>query len=105
MADREIIETLKKYVVLLKTEGVSVRRAFLFGSFANDTAKENSDIDVLIVSDNIDESNDLAIGKVWSLTRKVSTRIEPYLIGWDTFNSNDDSPLIHVIKSKGIRIV
>ncbi len=105
MANREVVETLKQYIVLLKTEGISVKQAFLFGSYAEDTAQKNSDIDVLIVSDNVDESNDQAIGKAWSLTRKVSTRIEPYLIGWDSFNSNDDSPLVGVIKTKGIRIV
>lgn len=47
--------------------------------------------------------NELA-GKAWMLTRKVNTRIEPYLVGLKKFKSNDSSPLIAMIKEKGIEI-
>ncbi len=33
MAKEEIIALIKKYVDLLNTEGLSVRKAFLFGSW------------------------------------------------------------------------
>jgi len=105
MARSEIIELLKKYVLLLNSEGVSVNKAFLFGSYSSDTATESSDIDVMIVSDKYDENDDLIIGKIWKLTRKINSKIEPFLIGNRKFNEDNSSPLISMIKDKGIEIV
>ena len=105
MARSEIIELLKKYILLLNSEGVSVNKAFLFGSYSTDTATESSDIDVMLVSNKFDENDDLIIGKIWKLTRKINTKIEPFLIGNKKFNEDNSSPLISMIKDKGIEIV
>lgn len=104
MAKREVIEALKKYITLLNEEGISVSKAYLFGSYSNDTASEDSDIDVLIVSDKYDENDDIAAGKIWRLTRKVNTKIEPFLIGVRKFKYDNSSPLINLIKTSGIEI-
>jgi predicted nucleotidyltransferase len=105
MAKKEVIELLKKYILLLNAEGISVSKAFLFGSYSNDSASDSSDIDVMIVSDKYDETNDLIAGKIWKLTRKINTKIEPFLIGLNKFKNDDTSPLISMIKDKGIEIV
>lgn len=105
MAQREIIELLKKYIILLNAEGVSVYKAFLFGSYSTNTANESSDIDVLIVSDKYNDSDDEIIGKIWKLTRKINSKIEPYLIGINKFRNDNISPFINMIKSQGIEIV
>ena len=104
MANQEVIEMLKRYVVLLNSEGISVSEAYLFGSYSTDTATEQSDIDVMIVSDKYDENDDAAIGKAWRLTRRVSTRIEPFLISSKKFYNDNSSPLIRTIKAKGIQV-
>lgn len=104
MANREIIETLRKYVLLLNTEGLSVNKAFLFGSYLDDTESDDSDIDVMIVSDQFSENDDMIIGKAWSLTRKINPKIEPFFIGKKKFEADDTSPLIQMIKTKGIEI-
>jgi len=104
MAKAEVIELLKKYILLLNSNGMSVYKAFLFGSYSTNTATETSDIDVMIVSEKYDESDDEAVGKIWKLTRLISTKIEPFLIGKDRYNSEENSPLIEQIKTKGIEI-
>ncbi len=104
MAKREVIKLLKKYITLLNAEGISVNKAFLFGSYSNNTATDSSDIDIMIVSDKYDETDDVAIGKTWKLTRKVNTRIEPFLIGLKKFQDDDSSPLVSMIKAQGIEI-
>ena len=104
MATNEVIELLRKYVALLNIEGISVYKAYLFGSYSNNTASDTSDIDVMIVSDKYDESDDIAAGKVWKTTRKVNTKIEPFLIGLNKFNDDGASPLVSMIKEKGIEI-
>ena len=105
MATREVIELLKKYVILLNAEGISVNRAFLFGSYSTDTSSESSDIDVMIVSDKYDETDDVAVGKIWKLTRKINTKIEPFLIGLKKFREDNSSPLVSMIKMNGIEII
>ena len=104
MAKEEVVELLKKYIILLNAEGISVNKAFLFGSYSNDSASDSSDIDIMIVSDKYDETDDIVIGKIWKLTRKINTKIEPFLIGLNKFRNDNSSPLISMIKTKGIEI-
>lgn len=101
MAKREIVEILKKYIFILRSEGIIVDRAYLYGSYLSNTANDNSDIDIMIVTENED---DYLSGKIWSLTRKVNSKIEPYLVGKRRFNSTDTSPLIELVKTTGLKI-
>jgi len=103
MAKREVIDILKKYITLLRAEGISVDKAFLYGSYLSNTAAEESDIDLLLVID--DENDDYLAGKAWSLTHKVSSKIEPFLVGKDRFYENENSPLINSVKLSGLEII
>ena len=101
MGKREIVEELRKYIFILRSEGITVVKAYLYGSYLTNTANEESDIDVLIVTEN---ENDNLTGKVWRLTKRVNSRIEPYLIEKDRFINNKDSLLIDLVKRTGIEI-
>ncbi len=105
MATNEVIELLKKYISLLNAEGILVNRDFLFGSYANDTASETSDVDVMIVPTNYDETDDATVGKIWSLTRKINTKIEPLVVELKKFKAGNASPLVNMIKTSGIEIL
>jgi predicted nucleotidyltransferase len=102
MAKSEVIEILRIYLDLLRSEGISIDRAFLYGSYLSNTATSESDIDLMIVTEN--EDDDLT-GKIWKLTKKVNSKIEPFLVGTNRFNSNDNSPLVDLVKRTGIEIV
>jgi predicted nucleotidyltransferase len=102
MAKNEVIEILKSFIFLLRSEGIPVEKAILYGSWLSGSATDESDIDILVVTENGD--NDYIAGKIWQLTRKINTRIEPFIIGIDHFNSNDNSPLIDLIKRTGLEI-
>lgn len=104
MDQQEVIDILRKYIYILKQEGIGIDRAFLYGSYASGEANAESDIDVLLVSNTNNETEDSVVGKTWMLTRKISTRIEPWLIGNDRFSDDQGSPLIEYIKSKGVEI-
>ncbi len=101
MAGTEIIKILKEYVILLRSEGINIDDAYLYGSYLSDSFNEESDIDILLVSENED---DYIAGKVWSLTRKVNSRIEPYLVKRERFEDNTESPLIDLVKKTGLKI-
>ena len=58
----------------------------------------------MIVSDKYDENDDITICKASELTRKISTKIEPFLIGIQKFNFDNSPPLIHLIKTQGIEV-
>jgi predicted nucleotidyltransferase len=104
MANKEIIDLLKKYILLLNKEGISVHKAYLYGSHSTGQENKASDIDVMIVSDKCDESNDEIIGKMWKLTRQVDSKIEPFLVGTKKFNNDDTSPLLYAVRKNGIEI-
>jgi len=103
MVKNEVVEVLKSYIYLLRAEGVTIDKAFLYGSYLNNTANSESDIDLMIVTEN--ENDDYIAGKIWKLTRKVNTRIEPFLIDRNRFYSNDNSPLVELVKRTGLEII
>jgi len=105
MVNKEVIEMLKKYIQLLNSEGISVEKAYLFGSYSTGSASENSDIDVMLVSDTYDENDDITFGKAWLLTRKINTKIEPYLVSRRSFEKESGSPLISLVKEQGIEFM
>lgn len=45
-----IIQDVRKYIAVLRENGISVDKALLFGSWARGTAREESDVDVALVS-------------------------------------------------------
>jgi predicted nucleotidyltransferase len=102
MAKNEVIAILRTYIYLLRSEGISVDKAFLYGSYLTNTATSESDIDLMIVTDN--DTDDYLAGKIWNLTRKVNSRIEPFLVGTKRFYSDDNSPLVDLVKRTGLEI-
>ncbi len=55
MAKSEVIDILKKYIFILRSEGVSIDKAYLYGSYLSNTATDDSDIDVMIVTEMEDD--------------------------------------------------
>jgi len=88
MAEIEVIELVKKYLDVLRTEGISVRRHFCMEAIPDGSASDESDIDVMIISDQFEKNNDKIAGKVWRLTSEVDSKIGPFLVGTDSFQEN-----------------
>jgi len=104
MVKKSVIEMIKKYLHLLKTEGLIIDKAFLYGSYVRNEENDTSDIDLLLVSSKINASDDDQIGKIWALTRKVNSKIEPYLVSSYKYQHDDISPIIQLVKQEGIEI-
>lgn len=102
MAKNEVIEILRKCICVLRAEGIAVDKAVLYGSYLTNSATNDSDIDLMIVIEN--ENDDYLAGRVWSLTQKVSSKIEPFLVGTSRFNNNYSSPLIDLVTRTGLEI-
>ncbi len=55
--EREIKEIIEKFHAEIEKLGVKPRRIHLFGSYAGGTPREDSDIDVIVVSDDFKDMN------------------------------------------------
>jgi predicted nucleotidyltransferase len=76
----------------------------LFGSYALNQANENSDIDVLLVSDVFDTDDDVIFSKPWSPKYRIDYRIETVAIGTKRFQTDNNSFILEVVRNKGLEI-
>ena len=105
MSKREVINKLKKYLLKLNNAGIPIQKAFLYGSYVNGTANEESDIDVMLVSE-VFGNNDINIKvKAWLFTQDIDSRIEPYTVGLQRFIDDDVSPLLEIVRREGLEIM
>lgn len=100
MVDQGILDTVKQYVMLIPKE-IGVKKAYLFGSFARGKEREESDIDVAVIVQDMPDffsTQRLLI----RLRRNVDLRIEPHPIMEQDFNSSN--PFAWEIEKTGIKV-
>ena len=100
MDKSEAIIKVKEYSLLLKKH-FPLEKVYLFGSYAKNTNREDSDIDVAIVVSTIEGDYFSIHPLLWKLRRQIDDRIEPILIERD----NDNGDFLSEILKYGIEIV
>jgi predicted nucleotidyltransferase len=105
MVQQDAINIARQYIVNLNNGGILISQAYLFGSYARDQAREDSDIDILLVSDAFDTDDDEILSKPWSPKYRNDHRIEPVSIGKQQFQSEEDSIILEVIRNEGLQLV
>jgi predicted nucleotidyltransferase len=73
------LEHAKRYAMFVYGEVPSCK-VFLYGSLANGNFNENSDIDIAVVQDFLDDNYWELTKKLNHLTRNIDNRIEPVLL-------------------------
>lgn len=93
----EVVVIAKKYAESIK-EKIKPQKVILYGSFAKGNWHENSDIDVAVIVDSID--NDILETKkmLFKLRRGIDDRIEPILL---EDNSSDKSGFLKDVLKYG----
>lgn len=104
MLQNDAVNIVRRYIANLNEGGIEIYKAFLFGSYARNQATENSDIDVMLISEVFDTDDDLILSKPWSPKFRIDFRIEPVAIGKIRFMTDDSSPLIEIVKKEGLEI-
>jgi len=99
MDQNEVIKKLVDYKLLLSNYFV-LEKMLLFGSYANGTNRESSDIDVAIVVKNLNSDYFKDTPLLWKLRRQIDYRIEPVLFE----TGKDDSGFLSEIIKTGIEI-
>ena len=99
MDKTEIINKLVAYKKLLE-QHFDVEDVFLFGSYANENPREDSDIDVAIVVKKLNDDYFKDTPLIWKLRKQIDDRIEPVLFE----KGKDQSGFLEEIRNKGIVI-
>jgi len=96
---RRIIE---RYLVELEKNHFPIKRAVVFGSYAEGRADEWSDIDIALVSDAFEGDRFDDRGKIRRITLSVSSDLSPLPFRPEDFVP--ENPLVQEILERGISI-
>ena len=98
-----IINLIKEYILRLKENNISVEKVLLFGSIMKATSREDSDIDIAVISSSFkgDRYSDRRL--IVPLRRGIDSRIDP--IPFTPEDYAEGGILIDEIKSTGQEIL
>ncbi|MFQ5652980.1 MAG: nucleotidyltransferase domain-containing protein [bacterium] len=105
MAEKSVVEAVRKYLAELVELGIPVQYGILFGSHARDNAQRWSDIDLLVVSPRYDKAYAREdINLLWRTAARTDSRIEPLPVGSKRWKTDDESTILEVARREGITI-
>ncbi|MBM4037105.1 MAG: nucleotidyltransferase domain-containing protein [Planctomycetes bacterium] len=100
---RMIRPTIERYIEALRSHGIQPQKVYLYGSYAKGTPREESDIDLAIVSENLTGDRMDDEFELMCLTRDVDTRIEPHSFRPEEFTPDD--PEVQDILKTGVPVL
>lgn len=101
MVTESALNIAKEYISSLPPE-LNVKRAFIFGSYAKGTQREESDIDIAVIFGHMDNFFEMQM-ELFRRRRKIDLRIEPHPFDVDDFSENN--PVAAEIMKTGIEIL
>lgn len=104
MVDESIVEIIKRYLDVLRENGINAEKAVLFGSYARGESGKYSDIDILVIAEEFDRDRWSNEDELFKLTRKADTRIQPIPVGARQFLEDNESVVIEMARREGIEI-
>ena len=96
----DIKKKVLNFKTLLEKEGIPVYKIIIFGSYAKNKAKKESDIDVCVVSPKFGSDSVEELQYLLKQRRKIDSRIEPFPVSSDEYK-NSFSPIIDEIRKFG----
>jgi predicted nucleotidyltransferase len=101
--DKETDNIIRQYISSVANQTPGFVTAYLFGSFAKNNQRAESDIDIAVIIDNLMDSEKFNIQvQLMLLASKFDSRIEPHPLSKQDFIS--DNPFVHEIKKTGIEL-
>lgn len=96
------IKLIRRYIKELNKNNIPIQKAFIFGSYAKGSPKEESDIDIALISTAFTGDRFEDRRKIIPLRRKIDSRIEPMPFRPEDFQKG--GVLIDEIKKTGKEI-
>jgi len=98
----EIIDIVNKYIKIV-SENYNVIAIILFGSYAKGTQREDSDIDIAVITDDIKTDKFDEEVNLMQLRNDIDYRIEPHIISVSDYENNE-TPFVVEVKNTGIKV-
>lgn len=98
MGQNDVIDSVRRYKQLV-LDNLGQARVYLFGSYSQGTARQDSDIDVAVVVPKVEDDFLKTSSMLWMLTWNVNTLIEPVLI-----EEAHPSPLFDEVLRTGVLV-
>lgn len=100
--DENLISKIEKYISSVSENQPGFLKAFLFGSYAKNNFGDESDIDIALVIDNLNDLEKFNVQvHLMLLAAQIDTRIEPHPISMQDFMS-ENNPFGTEIRKTGI---
>jgi len=107
MAKKAIKEEIKKTILQyrrnIENAGIPIEKMVVFGSYARGNAREDSDIDICVVSPKLGKDEMAEASKLNFLRWKLDNRIEAHPVSSKDFKETA-TPLISEIKKYGVEV-
>jgi len=105
MAEREIIDSIQRYIRAVEDAGIPVSFVVLFGSHARGNTHKWSDIDLMVVSPRFDGPRVREdISTLWYMAARTDSRIEPIACGLQQWSEDTSSAIIEIARREGRQI-
>jgi uncharacterized protein len=102
MDNRYAIEIVNKYISFLVNEQkLNLYQVYLFGSYAKNKQNSDSDIDVAIVFQNLNDRIDMQL-QLMKWRRNFDLSIEPH--PFDKLEFNQNNPFAYEILTTGLKL-
>lgn len=100
---RKVQKSIQSYIQGLEADGLPVTKVILFGSYAKGKANKWSDIDLCVISPQFKDAWS-ALQYLWSKRiEDEGITIEP--VGFSAKDFKEETPLVHEIRTTGVRVV
>jgi len=101
--DNEINIIIKNYLKLIRQKYAGINKAFIFGSYAKGNSNQDSDIDLALIFNELDDSERFDIQvQLMLMASQIDSRIEPHPISFSDLNCGN--PFVEEILNTGIEI-
>lgn len=100
-----IEKSVRDYLSAAAGLGVAISRAVVFGSQARGDAHPWSDIDLVVISPQLEPPVDpQLVRQLWRLRGRTDSRIEPILCGEKQWRDDGVSVILEVARREGVEI-
>ena len=100
--NQEIIDIVNRYIEIV-SKNYNVVTIILFGSYAKGNQREDSDIDIAVITDDIKTDKFDEEVNLMQLRNDIDYRIEPHIIRTDEYK-NVETPFVKEIIDTGIKV-
>ena len=104
MVKKSIRKIVHDFCKVMLEDGIDFDRIILYGSYVGGKCREDSDIDVAVVSRNFGKDRVNEGMQLFRLAGAVDPRLEPVPISLDSYEHDTWIPLIYEIKLNGVEI-